>query len=214
MKTMAFRKFYVVWAGHSPGIYDSWEECKAQIDGFPGARYKAFNSQTDATLAFRDNPDDMDMLRTIANREAPIINYDAFPEIRRDAIAVDAACAGNPGRMEYRGVDVGTGAELFHFGPVEDGTNNVGEFLALVHALALCKKQGWTMPIYSDSRTARAWVRNRKAKTSLKPTARNAKLLQLIQRAEAWLATNTYPNPILTWDTPHWGEIPADFGRK
>lgn len=211
---MAFRKFYVVWAGHSPGIYDSWEECKAQIDGFPGARYKAFNSQTDATLAFRDNPDDMDMLRTIANREAPIINYDAFPEIRRDAIAVDAACAGNPGRMEYRGVDVGTGAELFHFGPVEDGTNNVGEFLALVHALALCKKQGWTMPIYSDSRTARAWVRNRKAKTSLKPTARNAKLLQLIQRAEAWLATNTYPNPILTWDTPHWGEIPADFGRK
>ncbi len=211
---MAFRKFYVVWAGHSPGIYDSWEECKAQIDGYPGARYKAFNSQTDATMAFRENSDDIGVLRAIAGHDTPIVNYEAFPEIRRDAIAVDAACAGNPGRMEYRGVDVATGAELFHFGPIDDGTNNVGEFLALVHALALCKKQGWTMPIYSDSKTARAWVRNRKAKTTLRPTPRNGKLIQMLQRAETWLATNTYPNPILTWDTEHWGEIPADFGRK
>ncbi len=211
---MAFRKFYVVWAGHSPGIYDSWEECKAQIDGYPGARYKAFNSQTDATMAFRENSDDIGVLRAIAGHNTPIVNYEAFPEIRRDAIAVDAACAGNPGRMEYRGVDVATGAELFHFGPIDDGTNNVGEFLALVHALALCKKQGWAMPIYSDSKTARAWVRNRKAKTTLRPTPRNGKLIQMLQRAETWLATNTYPNPILTWDTEHWGEIPADFGRK
>ncbi|MCM1504867.1 MAG: ribonuclease H family protein [Muribaculum sp.] len=211
---MAHRKFYVVWIGHSPGIYDSWEECKAQIDGFPGARHKSFNSQTDATLAFRDNPDDMGLIRAIGRHKKEIINYSAFPEIRLDAIAVDAACAGNPGPMEYRGVDVGTGAELFHFGPVEDGTNNVGEFLALVHALALCKQQGWTMPIYSDSQTARAWVRNRKAKTSLKPTPRNGKLIELIQRAQRWLATNTYPNQILTWNTELWGEIPADFGRK
>lgn len=211
---MAFRKFYVVWAGYSPGIYDSWEECKAQIDGFPGARYKAFNSQTDATMAFREDADDIGVLRAIAGHDTPIVNYEAFPEIRRDAIAVDAACAGNPGRMEYRGVDVATGAELFHFGPVDDGTNNVGEFLALVHALALCKRQGWTMPIYSDSKTARAWVRNRKAKTSLRPTPRNGKLIQMLQRAESWLAANSYHNPILTWDTEHWGEIPADFGRK
>jgi len=211
---MAFRKFYVVWAGYSPGIYDSWEECKAQIDGFPGARYKAFNSQTEATMAFREDADDIGVLRAIAGHDTPIVNYEAFPEIRRDAIAVDAACAGNPGRMEYRGVDVGTGAELFHFGPVDDGTNNVGEFLALVHALALCKKQGWTVPIYSDSKTARAWVRNRKAKTSLRPTPHNGRLIQMLQRAETWLAANSYPNPILTWDTEHWGEIPADFGRK
>ena len=212
---MAFRKFYVVWAGHSPGIYDSWEECKAQIDGFPNARYKAFSSQTEATEAYRGDPaSEMWALRAIAGHEAPIVNYEAFPEIDRGAIAVDAACAGNPGRMEYRGVDVGTGAELFHFGPVDDGTNNVGEFLALVHALALCKQRGWTMPIYSDSKTARAWVRNRKAKTTLRPTPRNARLIQMIQRAEAWLNTNSYPNRILTWNTDEWGEIPADFGRK
>ena len=116
--------------------------------------------------------------------------------------------------MEYRGVDVASGAELFRFGPIDDGTNNVGEFLALVHALALCKQQGWTMPIYSDSRTAQAWVRNRHAKTSLAKTPRNAKLHQLIARAEAWLNNNTYPNRIIKWKTEEWGEIPADFGRK
>lgn len=209
------RKFYVVWSGNAPGIYDSWEECKAQVEGYPGARYKGFNSLEDATMAFRgDAKDELYALRAIAGHGASIVNYEAFPEIERNAIAVDAACAGNPGRMEYRGVDVASGAELFRFGPIDDGTNNVGEFLALVHALALCKQQGWTMPIYSDSRTAQAWVRNRHAKTSLAKTPRNAKLHQLIARAEAWLNNNTYPNRIIKWKTEEWGEIPADFGRK
>ncbi len=119
---MPNRKFYVVWTGHAPGIYDSWEECEDQVKNFPGARYKAFPTQEEATRAFRgDDKEEMYALRAIAAHAAPIINYDAFPEICKDAIAVDAACAGNPGRMEYRGVDVATGAELFHFGPVEKG---------------------------------------------------------------------------------------------
>lgn len=212
---MAQRKFYVVWEGRSPGIYDSWEECKDQVEGFPGARYKAYSSQDEATAAFRGNPDnEMYALRAIARRKPVIINYDAFPEINQKAIAVDAACAGNPGMMEYRGVDVGTGAELFHFGPVPDGTNNIGEFLALVHGLALCAQHGWTMPIYSDSVTAQAWLRNRHAKTNLTRTPRNARIFELIERAEKWLATHRYVNPILKWNTEAWGEIPADFGRK
>lgn len=212
---MASRRFYVVWTGRSPGIYDSWEECEDQIKNFPGARYKAFPTQEEATMAFRGDPrDELYALRAIASHMSPGVNYEAFPEIERDAIAVDAACAGNPGRMEYRGVDVATGAELFHFGPIERGTNNIGEFLALVHALALCRQQGWTMPIYSDSVTAQAWVRNRKAKTTLAPTPQNEKLLGLVRRAEAWLNSNTYPNRIIKWQTEKWGEIPADFGRK
>lgn len=210
---MATRKFYVVWVGRSPGIYDTWEECQAQIMNYPGARYRSFSDQDEATNAFRGDPDDS-IIKAIAKRRQPVVNYEAFPEIRLDAIAVDAACAGNPGAMEYRGVDVGTGAELFHFGPIVPGTNNIGEFLALVHALALCKKQGWTMPIYSDSVTAQAWVRNRHARTSLPTTPQTAYLLQLVKRAEAWLATNTYTNQIIKWKTEEWGEIPADFGRK
>lgn len=209
------RKFYVVWEGRSPGIYDSWDECKAQTEGFPGARYRSYDSQDDATRAFRGDPaDEMYALRAIATHGPAKVNYAAIPEIRLDAIAVDAACAGNPGMMEYRGVEVGTGRQLFHFGPLPDGTNNIGEFLALVHALALCKQRGWTMPIYSDSLTAQAWVRNRHAKTNLAHTPRNGQIFELIARAESWLSSNSPANPIIKWNTEEWGEIPADFGRK
>lgn len=131
-----------------------------------------------------------------------------------DSIAVDAACSGNPGPMEYRGVFLRTGKQIFHFGPIA-GTNNIGEFLAIVHALALLKQKGLdTMPIYSDSMTAHAWVRNKKAKTTLARTAQTAQALDLVERAEAWLRSNTWNNPILKWPTDEWGEIPADFGRK
>ena len=117
--------------------------------------------------------------------------------------------------MEYRGVDTKTQDQIFLVGPFKKGTNNVGEFLALVHGLAYLQQVGkHTMPIYSDSRTAMAWVRNKKTKTNLKRSAVNDKLFQLIERGEKWLKTNKYDNPILKWNTVEWGEIPADFGRK
>ena len=129
------------------------------------------------------------------------------------AIAVDAACSGNPGPMEYRGVHLPSGKQIFHFGPVQ-GTNNIGEFLAIVHALALLKQRGSDMPVYSDSRTAQIWVQKRKCKTTLKRTPETEPLFAIIARAERWLMNNTWKNPILKWDTAQWGEIPADFGRK
>jgi ribonuclease HI len=134
-------------------------------------------------------------------------------EVEADAIAVDAACSGNPGPMEYRGVDLRTGQELFHFGPIQ-GTNNIGEFLAIVHALALQKKEGATRTIYSDSRTAIIWVSKKHCKTTLPRTPENAYLYNVIARAEQWLRMNSYPNKLLKWETERWGEVPADFGRK
>jgi len=136
------------------------------------------------------------------------------PEVAAEAIAVDAACSGNPGPMEYRGIYLRTGQEIFHYGPVH-GTNNIGEFLAIVHALALLKQKGLgTMPIYSDSRTAQIWVQKKKCKTTLPRTATTAPLLDMVARAERWLQTHTWQNRIVKWDTEHWGEVPADFGRK
>lgn len=212
---MSTRKFYVVWEGRSPGIYDSWEECKDQIDGFPGARYKAFPSQDAATEAFRgDSSEHIGVLRAIASYNPIAVNYSAFPEIILDSIAVDAACSKNPGPVEYRGVDTKSGITLFKVGPLADGTNNIGEFLAIVHALAMTAQQGVATPIYSDSRTALAWVRDRKCKTTLKSTPNNAKILELVKRAESWLQTHSYTNRLIKWKTEEWGEIPADFGRK
>lgn len=131
-----------------------------------------------------------------------------------EAWCVDAACSGNPGPMEYQGVDLITKKQIFHFGPIQ-GTNNIGEFLAIVHAAALMKQRGITgVTIYSDSVSALAWVRNKHAKTQLERNEQTEKALELVRRAEIWLRANADLPPIEKWDTKEWGEIPADFGRK
>lgn len=210
------RKFYVVWEGRSPGIYDSWEECKLQVDGFPQARYKAFDSQDEATEAFRGSPEEhIGIIKSIASHRAPVVNYAAIPEIRLNAIAVDGACSGNPGKMEYRGVRVADGKELFHFGPADGGTNNIAEYLALIHVLALLDRAGdTTTPVYSDSVTAQSWIRNCGHRSKIEPNKSNQRIIELLQRADIWIKTHSPRNPILKWDTERWGEIPADFGRK
>lgn len=136
------------------------------------------------------------------------------PEVRTNAWAVDAACSGNPGPMEYQAIDLATGAQVFHFGPMH-GTNNIGEFLAIVHALALMDKQGIKdKVIYSDSVNAALWVSRKKCKTKLAQNAKTAQLFEIIARAEHWLQTHSVTVPILKWETGKWGECPADFGRK
>lgn len=210
------RKFYVVWQGLSPGIYDTWDECRAQVEGFPGAKFKSFNSIEAATAAFRGSYEDQaTLLIALANRRESAPSLFENPSIIKEAWAVDGACSGPPGPMEYRGVEIATGRELFHVGPYEGGTNNIAEYLALVHALALLDKMGdHTRPIYSDSKTAQSWLRRRAAHSSLVPTAENAIVFNLVARADHWLQTHNPQNPVLKWDTESWGEIPADFGRK
>lgn len=210
---MAKQKYYVVWKGKEPGVYSSWRECERQIRNFDGAVYKSFKTKELAEKAYLDEPRQYigkDMRREERTDEEKLLYGDPI----EDSICVDAACSGNPGKLEYRGVDTLSGAELFRQGPFKQGTVNIGEFLALVHALAYLKERDFNFPIYSDSRTAMKWVRDKKTKTKLEPTPENQKLFNLIERAEKWLANNEYPNPILKWETAVWGEIPADFGRK
>lgn len=208
-------KYYVVWEGVEPGVYDSWEEAQEQVTNYPGAKYKSFHTQEEAIVAYRNgSSENLDILVNLVSRQARIVDYSAFPEIELEAMAVDASCLGNPGVMEYQGVDVMTGAKIFRVGPFQDATNNIGEYLAIVHALAMTAQQGIARTIYSDSKTAIAWVRNRRANTKLAPTPHNAKVIELIARADNWLQTHTWQNKILKWNTEVWGEIPADFGRK
>ena len=207
---MSKKKFYVVWNGLNPGIYHSWDDCQAQIKGVKGAVYKSFDSKEEAQRAYASPAYAYMKKKT----ETPTFTLDTLPAVvERYALAVDAACSGNPGPMEYRGVYLGDGKEIFHFGPVH-GTNNIGEFLAIVHALAMLDKQGLKMTIYSDSRTAISWVRKKCCKTQLERTEETEQLFQLIERAEAWLKAHRVTIPIVKWETEHWGEIPADFGRK
>jgi ribonuclease HI len=207
-------KFYVVWVGRSPGVYRSWEECQVQISGFDGARFMSFSNQTLAVEAFRGNMWDYLGKKNDVTKLKAGGGDKSTEGIIWESISVDAACSGNPGVMEYQGVYTKTGKRIFHGGPFVNGTNNIGEFLALAHALALLKQKGKVMPIYTDSETARVWVKNKLAKTKLKQTPDNAVLFDLIHRAEKWLKTNLWETPVLKWNTEKWGEIPADFGRK
>lgn len=213
---MAKNKYYVVWEGRTPGIYSDWEACKQEIMGVKGAKYKGFPDQLSAETAFKQGPEaywGKEVARVIdlsSAKEQPV----------SPAIAVDAACSGNPGKMEYQGVFVDFGAQpvytsqLFKSPVFPNGTNNIGEFLAIVHALALQKKHGWHYPIYSDSVNAQLWVRQKKCKTKLTQNGKNAYLFELVARAEKWLEENTVDVPVLKWKTEIWGEIPADYGRK
>lgn len=208
--------YYVVWQGRTPGIYDSWEACEAQVKGADGARYKGFATLSEAQQAFTASPDDYIQRKPKeGNPKSEIINQKS--EITNPllpALAVDAACSGNPGLMEFRGVVADTGTEVFHRGPYPAGTNNIGEFLALVLGLAYLKKHNLPWNLYSDSRTALAWLRKGHAETKLVCTAENQELFLMLRKAEQWLHDNTWTTTVLKWDTEHWGEIPADFGRK
>ena len=266
-------KFYVVWEGHLPGIYDSWEKCQEQIKGFPNAKFKSFKTLEEARKALKD-PDsvekssnkksyyyvvwhgkkpgiytdwsevlanikgvDKPIYKTFGSKQLALRAFNDHPDNYKDgdykktrdlsenerkligdpielSLAVDAAANGK-GVMEYQGVWTFSKEQVFHVGPHQGGTNNIGEFLALVHALAYLNghKDGKmkTLPIYSDSRIAMGWVMNGKCKTKREPSD---KLKELIFRAEKWLKSNSFKNPLLKWETKAWGEIPADFGRK
>lgn len=211
---MKKEKFYVVWAGVHPGIYASWTDCQLQTKGYEGAKYKSFDTREDAERAFAASPYDyIKRTASAGTPHQPKADAPLPPSVIPNSLAVDAACSGNPGAMEYRGVHIESRQQIFHFGP-QYGTNNIGEFLAIVHGLALLKQKGLDMPIYSDSVNAINWVKQKKCKTKLPRDAKTEDLFLLIDRAEKWLRENTYSTPILKWETGQWGEIPADFGRK
>lgn len=207
------KKFYVVWKGKHSGIFKTWDDCKAQITGYKGAQYKSFSTFAEAKKAFNRNyseyAESKSKVRKLTQEE--LLKY-GTPNYH--SISVDAASSGNPGVMEYQGVDTKTKKLLFKQGPFEQGTNNIGEFLALVHGIAYLKERKSDRVLYTDSRIAMGWVRKKTCNTKLQETAKNAALFDMIRRAIKWLKENDYNTPIVKWETKAWGEIPADFGRK
>lgn len=206
-------KFYVVWKGREVGVFSTWDSCKMQIENFKGAQYKSFADRMSAENAFRAGYE--------ASRQQSAVDslpsYESMPENQRpigQSIAVDAACSGNPGKMEFQGVFVETKTHLFKSPVYEQGSNNIGEFLAIVYCLAWQKKNKLAYPIYSDSVNAQKWVREGICKTKIVENDKNKPLFEVIRWAERWLKENSFRVPIYKWRTEIWGEIPADFGRK
>ncbi len=221
------QKYYVVWQGKKPGIYTDWDACKEQVVGVQGAQYKGFDSMAEAEAAIKLPYSSVVKVESGERRvesgkpSALTIDENGMTAVKPgtanppvlDALAVDAACSGNPGVMEYQGIYIPTRTRVFHY-RAEKGTNNIGECLAIVHGLSYLKKHRLNQIIYSDSVNAISWVRQKVCKSKLVEDASTAELWDYIHRAENWLRTNSYTTEIRKWDTDHWGEIPADFGRK
>lgn len=206
------KKFYVVWQGRKTGVFDSWRECQKAVKGYDNPKFKSFTSLEKAKKAFGEN-----YAKHINQRKGGRLSSQQRSKIDQvdfNSISVDAATSGNPGKMEYRGVDTRTRIEVFRKGPFALGTNNIGEFLALVHACAFLKSKNSNRIIYTDSLTALSWVRKKKCNTKLKKCSKNTDLFELVSRAEDWLKRNRIANKIVKWQTKQWGEIPADYGRK
>lgn len=219
------QKYYVVWQGNTPGIYDSWDACKQQVEGVAAAKYKSFESRSEAEAAYARPFSEIigqgsakltikqDCMVGVNEKGMTVVRPGNVPGPVLDSLAVDAACSGNPGVMEYQGVYVANRQQVFHYkAPV--GTNNIGEFLAIVHGLSYLKKHNLKQIIYSDSVNAINWVKRKECRSKLELNDKTVELWNYVRRAEAWLQANTYTTEIRKWDTDNWGEIPADFGRK
>ena len=210
---MAKKKYYVVWEGRVKGIFDNWSECNNSVKAFTGAKYKSFPDKQTAEDAYKKEYKNF-LGKNFNNKSVSESKNRFVGKPNLETLSVDAACSGNPGKMEYRGVDTKTGVQIFRSKLYPLGTVNLGEFLALVHGIAYLKQINSSIPIYSDSKTAMKWVKDKKIKTTLQRNLKTEELFHKVDRAIYWLENNNYPNKILKWETAIWGEIPADFGRK
>lgn len=197
---MGVYAYYVVSKGRTTGIFTSWEECNAQVKGFAGGKFRGFLTQAEADAAW-------------VAVAAPVPVEVIPPALLANSLVTKATWHPVTKAVEYQGVLYPSRQVAFRVGPYQQGTNYLAEFLALVHALAYCKQQNLALPIYSESQPALDWVRQGAVHTSYQCTLDNQQLFALVDRAEAWLKANTYPNQLLRWYSRQWGENPADFGR-
>lgn len=208
-------QFYTVWAGRQTGVFDSWDQCQVSVQDFRGAKFKGFDTESEAEQALQDGPDKYWGANTKPRKKPITKKSHANKEYELNSWCVDAAWNATSKVMEYRGVCTRTKQIIFSQGPFEMGTNNIGEFLAIVHALAILKGRNDPRPVYSDSTTAIKWVTQCQANShSIKAGNVSGQVIDLVNRAEKWLQDNEYQNKVLKWESQSWGENPADFDRK
>ena len=204
------KKFYVVRKWKRIWVFDSRNDCKESVNWFSGAKYKCFSSGKEAETALNEWWEKYYEVKNVTKKKK--VKNEDIPFFT-EAIAVDAACSGNPWEMEYRWIDLKTWNEIFHE-KFKIWTNNIWEFLAIVHWLNYLKDRKDKV-IYSDSKIAISRINQWKCKTKMDvDQADFERIIKAIKRAETWLKENWINNKILKWNTEERWEIPADFGRK
>lgn len=203
------KNYYVVLEGKNPGVYETWDQCKEQVDGFSGAKFKKIKANTSQEAMSI-------MLSEYQVSEKPNEIVKSNGKIQPGFLSVDGASDGSS--CEFQAVWVDTKKLAFASKKFVGGTNNIAEFLGLVLACKHLKDKNLPINIYTDSVTAMAWFRNKKANTTASANGKmTAELENLIQKSEKFLIENEEllkTAKILKWETKEWGEIPADYGRK
>ncbi len=214
----AKQKYYVVWVGRKPGVYANWADCQEQINKFDEAKFKSYETKAAADEAYKagwkKHWGQGKGKQSIGSFKLKSSGVETTEEIDYNSISVDVGTSGNPGPVEYKGVDTQTGEVIFAKGPIKKGTNNLGEFLAIVHGLAYLQKMESNKTVYSDSVNAIKWVKQRAVSSTLPRDESTKEIWDLVDRAVHWLKTNKYSNKVAKWQTKQWGEIKADYGRK
>lgn len=208
------KKFYVVWSGSKPGVYSAWSECEAVTKGVKGAKFKSFPTLAAARSAFADGSGahwGKGNVRKLRSKTQSASVGDPIP----GSLCVDAAWNSVTKIMEYRGVWIDDGAVVFEEGPFDAATNNIGEFLAVVRALRYLNESGSDAAIYTDSKTAMSWVRNRRVRSESMVLGKTSEQIEaMVTAALNWLVDHEIHSRVLKWKTRAWGEVPADYGRK
>ena len=173
---MAQKKVYAVKKGRSTGLFASWEECKAQVDGFAGAIYKGFASMQEAQAwLFGTEPmtmaslfDDEPPKKSPAHKKTVLDEAPASELSSADYVVyTDGSCLRNPdGPGGYAAVIVetksGTARELS--GGEPSTTNNRMELRAGIEALRTLPPDA-VVDFYTDSQYmknafTKYWLRN------------------------------------------------------
>lgn len=213
---MSKKKHYVVWVGRTTGIFGNWADTEAQIKGFSGALYQSYKTIEEATAAF--NAGSPNAAATVISQSKSAAKVNVLPPAGKpthECLTVDGAFSGSTKVMEYRCVMNVSGEVIFRSKPFVGGSNNLAEFLALIGAMRYRDSIGEPLlDIYSDSKTALAWVRDKQLNTTIDIDSLDPVVQGRITAAMRYLKANPPPKNLKKWDTAAWGEIPADYGRK
>ncbi len=160
-------KFYVVWQGHKIGIYTSWEECKKQVDGVSGARFKSFGTKKEAEIAFATGKSSRPVKSdAVATKSRKANNKSRKPATNKtiDLSKTDVSIFSDGGCLKNPGGDTGSGIAIYRKGVLDElwygmylpeGTNNIAELNALYQALIVAKESLTTnqsAQIFTDSK--------------------------------------------------------------
>ena len=140
------KKFYSVRRGYKCGIYESWDECKKQIEGYSGAVYKSFKTFEEAEVFLNSG--------TLFNEE----------NLKTDIIAyVDGSYNNLTKEFSYgmvilNGEDEKHFCEKFYDEELSEMRNVAGEIRGSVKAMEYCLENGYkSILIYFDYEGIEKW---------------------------------------------------------